>query len=598
MPFRKEPNAEPIPGYRLIKPLGKGGFGEVWKCIAPGGFFKAIKFVYGNLYGLEVDRARAEEECRAVERIKAIRHPFLLSMDRVENVAGELVIVTELADKNLDELLTSYRKQGLPGLPRAELLGYLREAAEVLDLMNVEYGLQHLDIKPRNLFLVRNHVKVADFGLVNSLAGNRSRQGVQLAGITPAYAAPEVFQGRITRSSDQYSLAIVFQELLTGTLPFQGKNGRQYLLLHARSAPDLRPLSAADRSIVGRALSKDPAKRYATCSDLVNALLRAEERRASHRAISVSDTSENTAQRDTEPSRRTAVMQRPAQDTPAPSAPPARCAALAGYRFFDRIGSSPLMDVWPVQAEDGNKRHIKLIYGLGGQNGKQEREALSLFKKLHHPGLVPAELVESTPGRLVLLTDCVETTLRDHFKQCQAQMLPGIAGGELLAYLRTAAETLDYLYEEHALQHLGLNPRNLALDAGRLRIADFGLAQLFWLPAGQPVAQRNARYCAPELFEKQVTRTCDQYSLALIYHEMLTGTHAICTDPAQTPGGARNRGKVDLCQLPDEDREVIARALDIDPQRRWPNCLEMITALEASHKKERAAADGAVTPAS
>src|SRR5947209_274218 len=49
MPVRIEPHAEPITGYRLIERLGGGGFGEVWKCEAPGGLFKAIKFVYGDM---------------------------------------------------------------------------------------------------------------------------------------------------------------------------------------------------------------------------------------------------------------------------------------------------------------------------------------------------------------------------------------------------------------------------------------------------------------------------------------------------------------------------------------------------------------------
>src|SRR5207248_490720 len=102
----------------------------------------------------------------------------------------------------------------------------------------------------------------------------------------------------------------------------------------------------------------------------------------------------------------------------------------------------------------------------------------------------------------------------------------------------------------------------------------------FWVPGGQPVAQRNSRYCSPELFEKHVSRACDQYSLALVYHEMLTGTHAFRTDPAQVPAGARHRVKPDLGRLAAGDREVIARALDDDPLRRWPSCTDLVAALE------------------
>ena len=59
MSLVREPNAEPIAGYRLIEPLGSGGFGEAWKCVAPGGILKVVKFIFGNLNALDSDAARA-----------------------------------------------------------------------------------------------------------------------------------------------------------------------------------------------------------------------------------------------------------------------------------------------------------------------------------------------------------------------------------------------------------------------------------------------------------------------------------------------------------------------------------------------------------
>jgi serine/threonine protein kinase len=273
MSLAREPDAEPIPGYKLIEPLGSGGFGEVWKCVAPGGLFKAIKFVYGNLNSQDGDAAAAEQENKALQRIKEVRHPFVLSTERIEIIDGELVIVSELADKSLHDLYVECQSSGLLGIPREQLLSFVRDAAEALDHMFQKHNLQHLDIKPRNLFVISDRVKVADFGLVKTLE-RQSGSGL-MTGVTPLYASPETFNGRISEHSDQYSLAIVYQELLTGQRPFSGKNVRQLAIQHLSEEPEVRSLPEAERPIVARALAKDPAQRFPNCLAFVRGLITA-----------------------------------------------------------------------------------------------------------------------------------------------------------------------------------------------------------------------------------------------------------------------------------------------------------------------------------
>ncbi len=263
---------EQLKGYRLIERLGRGGFGEVWKVEAPGGFMKAMKFVFGDLDATEDEGRAAEQELKALHRVKTIRHPYILSLERFDIIDGQLIIVMELADRNLWDRFRECRMSGLVGIPRDELLRYMHETAEALDLMNTHYQIQHLDIKPQNLFLVFDHVKVADFGLAKAFEGARA---TVTGGVTPVYAGPETFEGYVTRYSDQYSLAIVYQELLTGQRPFNGANTKQLLLQHLRDAPDVSPLPMHDRHIIARGLSKTPHERWPSCAEMVKLLLHA-----------------------------------------------------------------------------------------------------------------------------------------------------------------------------------------------------------------------------------------------------------------------------------------------------------------------------------
>ena len=270
MSVRIETQAEPIPGYRLLDRLGSGGFGEVWRCEAPGGIFKAIKIIHGDLRERETDSFRfAEQELKALKRVQQVRHPYLLALDRYDIVDGKLLITMELADCNLWDRFRVCRKAGHPGIPRDELLRYMAETAEVLDLFNDKFQLQHLDIKPQNLFLLYDHVKVADFGQVKDLQGIMAQV---TGGITPVYAAPETFDGFVSRFCDQYSLACVYQELLTGQRPFDGSSMQQLLMQHLQMAPNLAPSPPCDRPALAVALAKRPEDRFPSVGAFVKAL--------------------------------------------------------------------------------------------------------------------------------------------------------------------------------------------------------------------------------------------------------------------------------------------------------------------------------------
>ena len=263
-----------ILGYRLKERLGAGGYGEVWSAEAPGGLMKAVKIVFGFH-----DEQRATNELRSLDRIKELRHPFLLNLERIDVVDGQLVIITELADKSMADEFDEHVEKGNKGIPRDMLLPQLLEAADALDFITFKHSLLHLDIKPENLLMVGRHVKVADFGLVKDL--NDVTQSL-MSGLTPAYAAPELFDGKPSNTSDQYSLAIVFQEMLTGERPFPGTTPASLAAQHMNGRPNLRPLSKGDQQVVAKALSKDYKVRYPNCVAMIQDLI---NRNIAHKKI-------------------------------------------------------------------------------------------------------------------------------------------------------------------------------------------------------------------------------------------------------------------------------------------------------------------------
>jgi serine/threonine protein kinase len=267
---RLKPGAEPIRGYRLLERLGRGGFGEVWKARAPGGFHVALKFVPAT-------GKVGETETRALKIMRLVRHPNLVHVFGAWQYKGLLVAAMELADRTLWDRFQEARSQGLSGIPSHELLEYFLEAAKGIDYLNApehglsgkgKAGIQHRDIKPQNILMFGGGVKIGDFGLARLVTGSVSGH---TGSLTVAYAAPEFFNGQTARTSDQYSLAVTWCVLRAGQLPFPGVPAG-IVAGHLNWSPDLSRLLERERAVVARALAKNPAERWPTCRYFVESL--------------------------------------------------------------------------------------------------------------------------------------------------------------------------------------------------------------------------------------------------------------------------------------------------------------------------------------
>ena len=264
-PSRWSEGMEPVPGYRLVRLLGRGGSGEAWSATGPGGVEVAFKFV-------ATDGRLAKSEQRAMELMKSVRHPNLLSVSGTWELSGYFVILTELADGTLSDVLRKSQQQGLPGIPRADLVRYMQEAANGLDYLNSEQPgkppIAHRDVKPQNLFMMGGSVKVGDLGLARSV---HNIETSHTGHMTLAFASPEFLRDKTSIYSDQYSLAVTYYCLRTGKLLFDGSMAA-IMDGHLRGEPDLSAISDEEQPVLTRALSKEPGARWPSCGDFAEAL--------------------------------------------------------------------------------------------------------------------------------------------------------------------------------------------------------------------------------------------------------------------------------------------------------------------------------------
>ena len=270
--FAPEVGAEPFPGYRLLRLRGRGAFASVWESTTPSERRVALKFMSSQTASITA------REIRSLQCIQALIHPHLLRIHEVWSLPGTIAIAMDLADASLLDLMLLYHDDFEKHVDPEKLYLYLSQAAKALDFLNARrhlvdgrlVGYQHGDIKPNNILLVGDNAFLADYGLATVTSGPTTpcpRQG------TMEYAAPEIFAGYLTESSDQFSLAVSYFLLRTGTFPFPpppppGALKKTFL----RPPPDLSALPAHERTTVGRALAPIPQNRFPTCAEFIGAL--------------------------------------------------------------------------------------------------------------------------------------------------------------------------------------------------------------------------------------------------------------------------------------------------------------------------------------
>ncbi|MCI0683094.1 MAG: serine/threonine protein kinase [Gemmataceae bacterium] len=259
-------------GYQLVRIRGQGGFGHVWEAATPGGERVALKFIRcGN-------NLTAAQEVRNILRVRQLQHPNLVHIHDVRCDRGYVIVSMELADGSLEDLLQVSEEECGAALPLEHVCHYLAQTARAIDFMNapihdtdgVRAGIQHGDVKPANMLLFGDLVKLADFGLSRVLTASVASHG--RTG-TMAYAAPEVFDGQISRWADQFGLAVSYFQLRTLRLPF-AKLPPRFGPVQPRSEPDLALLPAPERDILTRALAKRPQDRWPSCTELLSQLAR------------------------------------------------------------------------------------------------------------------------------------------------------------------------------------------------------------------------------------------------------------------------------------------------------------------------------------
>jgi serine/threonine-protein kinase len=261
--------------YKIVRELGRGAMGVVYHAIDPNiGRPVAIKTIQLGAGRKPEERERLRERLfREARSAGILSHPGIVTIYDVEQQGDLAYIAMEYVDgPTLDQLLAPGR-----ALSPERMFSVLAQTAAALDYAHAK-GIVHRDIKPANLMVTADGaVKITDFGIAKITASEQFTMTGSIVG-TPHYMSPEQVQGQpVTGCSDQFSLAVIAFEMLTGEKPYTGEQITTVVYKIVAEEPPvlhrLNPsLGGAIEAVLRKALAKKPEARYGACQEFVAAL--------------------------------------------------------------------------------------------------------------------------------------------------------------------------------------------------------------------------------------------------------------------------------------------------------------------------------------
>ncbi|XP_037757475.1 ribosomal protein S6 kinase alpha-3 isoform X2 [Chelonia mydas] len=599
--------------FELLKVLGQGSFGKVF----------LVKKISGSdarqLYAMKVlkkatlkvrDRVRTKMER---DILVEVNHPFIVKLHYAFQTEGKLYLILDFLRGG--DLFTRLSKEVM--FTEEDVKFYLAELALALDHLH-SLGIIYRDLKPENILLdEEGHIKLTDFGLSKESI-DHEKKAYSFCG-TVEYMAPEVVNRRgHTQSADWWSFGVLMFEMLTGTLPFQGKDRKETMTMILKAKLGMPQfLSPEAQSLLRMLFKRNPANRLGAGPDGVEEIKR-------HLFFSTIDWNK-LYRREIHPPFKPATG-RP-EDTfyfdpeftaktpkDSPGIPPSANAhqLFRGFSFvaiasddesqaMQTVGVHSIVQLHrnSIQFTDGYE--VKEDIGVGSYSickrcihkatnmeyavkiiDKSKRDPTEeieiLLRYGQHPNIITLKDVYDDGKYVYVVTELMkggellDKILRQKF----------FSEREASAVLLTITRTVEYLHAQGVV-HRDLKPSNILYvdESGNpesIRICDFGFAKQLRAENGLLMTPcYTANFVAPEVLKRQgYDAACDIWSLGVLLYTMLTGYTPFANGPDDTPEEILARigsGKFSLTggywnSVSVTAKDLVSKMLHVDPHQR------------------------------